>query len=285
VERWPGGEGKFGDWLGNAHVLPVALESLAEEIEARRRTETCPEGVRGPGAAAAATALKSRSSGGKGGNSGGGGDEVFLMGCVRAAQVAASGSSLEGHHPAAGTRAEDGEEDDDDGSDGGGGKGEDGGRGTKKTKIRMPMKRERIKSRVSVRSARTYDPSRLGPTVVYDPSDRISRFHPRYELLIEAGSFYMQVRPDLLHDKVEELDAILIEQATRSLRRKEAPTGFKVWEGLEKDERRRRRARARKESEARERHAQRWMGNVSRKRRRQLVREMVKREREEEEQR
>ncbi|CAN0111162.1 unnamed protein product [Ectocarpus sp. 8 AP-2014] len=207
------------------------------------------------------------------------------MGCVRAAQVAASGSSLEGHHPAAGTHAEDGEEDDDDGSDGGGSKGEGGGKRTKKTKIRMPMNRERIKSRVSVRSARTYDPSRLGPTVVYDPSDRISRFHPRYEVLVEAGSFYLQVRPDLLHDKVEELDAILIEQAKRSLRRQEAPTGFKVWEGLEKDERRRRRARARKESEARERHAQHWMGNVSRKRRRQLVREMMKREREEEEQR
>lgn len=95
----------------------------------------------------------------------------------------------------------------------------------------------------------------------------------------------IQVRPDLLHDKVEELDAILIEQAKRYLRRQVAPTGFKVWEGLEKDERRRRRARAREESEARERHAQRWMGNVSRKRRRQLVREMVKREREEEEQR
>lgn len=35
----------------------------------------------------------------------------------------------------------------------------------------------------------------LGPAVVYDPTDKISRFHPAYELLVEVCAFYLQVDP------------------------------------------------------------------------------------------
>lgn len=32
------------------------------------------------------------------------------------------------------------------------------------------------------------------PVTVYDPDDSIGRFHPRYELLIEACAYYLEVR-------------------------------------------------------------------------------------------
>lgn len=75
----------------------------------------------------------------------------------------------------------------------------------------------------------------------------------------------------MLHEKVEELDAILIEQATRVLRREEAPTGYRVWEGLEKDERDRLKTRARVEAEARELDQRRSLKLSGRKRWKRLI--------------
>jgi len=48
-----------------------------------------------------------------------------------------------------------------------------------------------LKSR---RFVRPFDDARLGPAVVYDPDDQIGRFHPQYELLVEACAFYLGVR-------------------------------------------------------------------------------------------
>lgn len=84
----------------------------------------------------------------------------------------------------------------------------------------------------------------------------------------------------MLHEKVEELDAILIEQATRVLRREEAPTGYRVWEGLEKDERDRLGARARVEAEAREVDSRRSLKVSDRKRWKQLVKKEEQEEQE-----
>lgn len=87
----------------------------------------------------------------------------------------------------------------------------------------------------------------------------------------------------MLHQKVEELDAILIEQATRVLRREEALTGYRVWEGLDKDERDRLRARARAEAESREWDPRRSLVLSSRKRWRRLIKKEEREEQDEDE--
>lgn len=60
-----------------------------------------------------------------------------------------------------------------------------------------PKKKVRLRGRQTHRTSKGYDDSRLGPALVYDPSDNVGRFHPQYELLVEACAFYLQVRLEL----------------------------------------------------------------------------------------
>ncbi|CAM9122399.1 unnamed protein product [Scytosiphon promiscuus] len=262
VEKWLGGDGRFGSWLGTADETPVMLEKLAEEIEKRRRNGGS-GGSNGAATAAAKKTPRPRSRAGDHGDTESA--EALLMGCVRAAQVAAGCRSddrlalakhndVKEKHAAEGMGGGDG--DDDDGEDGAEGGGSGGRKKLKRTvEDPIPKKAVRWRCRLGVRSGAMLTAKKeLGPAVVYDPTDRISRFHPAYELLVEACAFYLQVRPVLLHEKVEELDAILIEQATRQLRREEKPSGYEVWEGVEKEEEKRQKALARAEAHARESH-------------------------------
>ncbi|CAM9670304.1 unnamed protein product [Discosporangium mesarthrocarpum] len=50
-------------------------------------------------------------------------------------------------------------------------------------------------------------------TEVLDPSDPLGRLPPRYELLVEACSWYLEVLPRVVYSKVEELDRMLLRAA------------------------------------------------------------------------
>lgn len=55
-----------------------------------------------------------------------------------------------------------------------------------------PKKKVRLRGLNTHRCSKAHDDTRLGPVVVYDPTDRVGRFHPQYELLVEACAFYLQ---------------------------------------------------------------------------------------------